>query len=42
MKHEGEYLDVSGEWRPANPKMMGSGIVACRPQVGTCPGPGSL
>lgn len=33
-----KYLDVSGEWRPANPKMAGSGIVACRPQVGPCLG----
>lgn len=36
--HAGEYLDTSGEWRPENPKLAGSGIVACRPQVGDCPG----
>jgi hypothetical protein len=34
----GMYLDVSGEWRPENPKLAGSSIVACRPQVGPCLG----
>ena len=33
-----DYLDINGQWRPANPKLAGSGIVACRPQVGTCLG----
>ena len=37
-KNNHVYLDVNGEWRPCNPKMAGSGVVACRPQVGTCPG----
>ena len=35
---QGMYLDISGEWRPENPKLAGSGITPCRPQVGTCPG----
>lgn len=33
-----QYLDITGECRKANPKLAGSGIVACRPQIGTCPG----
>ena len=35
---EGQYLDISGEVRPENPKMAGSGVVACRPQKGACLG----
>jgi len=33
-----EYFDVSHEWRPCNPKMAGSGVIACRPQAGACEG----
>lgn len=32
------YQDISGEWLPENPKLGGSGIVACRPQIGDCAG----
>jgi len=33
------YLDLKqfSGWQPCNPKMVGSGVVACRPQVGPCP-----
>lgn len=34
----GLYLDISGEWRPDNPKTRGTVIQTCRPQVGPCPG----
>jgi hypothetical protein len=33
-----KYLDISGEWRPENPKISGSGVTPCRPQIGKCTG----